>query len=117
MQFRLKVIIVKTSIRRKTQCIPESSARKAYPFSIERSRSIRRSIPVLSYIDGCCSCISFCMITKGDYVHTVPGVVKLKNEFGRRKTAIYDRHDLKCHPGRVVMSIGAKSIRAGRRLF
>ncbi len=57
------------------------------------------------------------MITKGDYVHTVPGVVKLKNEFGRRKTAIYDRHDLKCHPGRVVMSIGAKSIRAGRRLF
>lgn len=102
MQFRLEVIITKTSMMCKTQCIPESSARKAYPLSIERS--ICRAIPVLRYID-CCSCISFGCIDKGDYMRTVPGVVKLNNGFGRRKTAIHDRHDLKCRYGCVAMSI------------
>ena len=112
MQFRLEVIITKTSMMCKTRCIPESSACKAYPLSIERS--ICRPIPVLSYIDGCCSCISFCCIDKRDYMRTVPGVVKLNNGFGRRKTAIYDKHNLKCSYGCVAMSIGEKSIRTGR---
>ena len=113
MQFRLEVIIVKTSIRRKTQCSSKLTVRKTYPLNIQRGITCR-SIPRLSFIYGDCSSISFCRIDKGDYAYTVPGVVKFTNGPGRRKSPVYDRHDLKYHFGRVAVSIRQKSIRTGR---
>lgn len=111
MQFRLEVIIVKTSIDTQTQRVPKLTVCKTYPLNAQRG--IARPIPMLSFIDEC-SCISFRRMDKGDYFYTVPGVVKLINGCGRRKTPTYDRHDLKCHFGRVVGSIRQKSIKAGR---
>lgn len=112
MQFRLEVIIVKTSINTQTQRVPKLTVRKTYPLNARRGIA-RTTIPMLSFM-GECSCISFRRMDKGDYFYTVPGVVKLVNGCGRRKTPTYDRHDLKCHFGHVVATIRQKSIKAGR---
>ena len=88
MQFRLEVIIVKTSINTQIQCVPKLTVCKTYPLNAQRG--IARPIPMLSFIDEC-SCISFRRMDKGDYFYTVPGVVKLINGCGRRKTPTYDR--------------------------
>lgn len=112
MQFRLEVIITETNIRHKTRCIPEFSVRKAYP--LHGPGITRRTIPLLGTIHDDCD-ISFRKINKGDYVHTVPGVIKLMHGPLKCKSPIRDRHELKyrCF-GRVVMSIREKSIRTRR---
>ena len=102
---------MKTSINTQIQCVPKLTVCKTYPLNAQRG--IARPIPMLSFIDEC-SCISFRRMDKGDYFYTVPGVVKLINGCGRRKTPTYDRHDLKCHFGHVVATIRQKSIRVGR---
>lgn len=103
---------MKTSINTQTQRVPKLTVRKTYPLNARRGIA-RITIPMLSFM-GECSCISFHVMDKGDYFYTVTGAVKLANGCWRRKTLTYDRHDLKCHFGRVVMSIREKSIRTGR---
>lgn len=105
------MIITKTSIRHKTQYAPKLTAREPYKPNIQRD--ISRPIPMLSFISDS-SNISFCTISEGDYAYTVPGVVKLKNGPVRRKTPVHNKHDLKGHFGRVVVSIRQKSIRTVR---